>query len=160
MYPKYLTFILGYYICTGKNPEETVAEPPRRYNIVEICSLAIHLYVYTRVYLYKRTKPDLPATFASYMRINFLANIESQSFTTFATNVLSILGLGFTSYMVVYLNKLKPRQLLEYPHYLIIYFRSLIAPHIGTICAFLFFWIRSDPYKRMIREALDHAFGF
>jgi hypothetical protein len=51
-------FLKGYYICTGENPEETIKEPPKRYIIVEICSL-VETFTSTPTFTYTREKPLL-----------------------------------------------------------------------------------------------------
>jgi hypothetical protein len=94
------------------------------------------------------------------MRGNFLSNIESQSFTTFATNITGILGYLASDYVVAFLNNLKPEQFNQYPYTLIIYYRSLIVSHIGTAIVYLYFFNRSEAYRRMLREELSNILNF
>jgi hypothetical protein len=107
--------------------------------VEEVLSILIHIFVYSKIYKYNnRTHPIGPVTFSSLQQQNLIANINSQSLTSFGINSLIIFTLISMTLASKRNNETIPKDLGDYPNYMLLYYNLLLAPGIiGILFLFL-----------------------
>jgi hypothetical protein len=148
---------LGYYICTGLNPTEALKHHPKFYGIWEISSIVLHLIIHLRIHVHKK---KLHSNILSEISISQkLKNLEPTSFASFAINLMSIVFLISTTFMLQYLSKSNLEDLSKFPNYLFLYFRSLALPGFGCIFLVFVYFVRHSGLQHLIIDTTKSIFN-
>jgi len=126
--------LVEYSLCTGDDPTNIFQLPSFGRGFVECLSLGIQIFIYTRIFIYKRKMNK--AIWPQPQPQQQASNIESDSLTTFATNISFVLVLAFGSVFIVIVNFKSCQDFLSYPKFIIVYYTYTIYPCL-CCCFFL-----------------------
>ena len=83
----------------------------RIYGIVEILSVLLHIFVYAKIYFYKKNHPESggpPQT--SFIQTSSISSLDSETLSSLGLNLLIIVSLGSTTIVARRMSKMKPDQ--------------------------------------------------
>ena len=143
---------MGFYICSGNNPLNESNPPAKIKGVIEIFSLLLHIYVYGRIRLCKTSSAIGPQTHNFFLKLLSLADIEELSVATFVVTIFNFLGLSMTPINMVFLNKLDPKLLVQYPYFICVYYIFLISPTLVTFFALLLYYCTYKPLQTTIKN--------
>jgi hypothetical protein len=141
---------IGYYICIGKDPTSDDPYPVKIRGAVEIFSFVLHLFIFTKIRLFKGKVGPQTQTRNLVRRGLILTDIETQSLTNFAVNLFNVVFLCMTSVNVVITNKFEPSMLKQYPNNLYIYFAFLISPSLLSLSSVFVFYYSHKPLQKAV----------
>ena len=143
---------MGFYICSGNNPLNESNPPPKIRGIIEIFSLVLHIFVYSRIKLCNISSVIGPPTHNFFLKLLSLADIEELSLATFVVTIFNILVISMAPINMVLLNKLDPNLLVQYPYYIFVYYVFLISPTLVTFFALLLYYCTYKPLQTAIKN--------
>ena len=136
----------------------------RIYGIVEILSIALHAFVYIRIYFYKKQELEentlnminqIDQSNQSHMPVMGvlqLSSIDAESLSSFGINLLIILCLGSTTIVARHTGQIEPQQLNVSPYYYMIYYNNFIVVSIMTVLILVLIYKRNLPLKKALRD--------
>ena len=145
---------IGFYICCGKDPTGDYNQPITARGSIEIFSFFLHIYVTTKVALYRHKFSVGPPTLSQFVKSLSLNDIESRSLSSFTTSLLNFALICLTSTNVIVLNKLEPATLNQYPYIIFVYYAFLVSPCLLTLFAIIFYYILHKPLTKVIKWEL------
>ena len=121
---------LNYYICTGQDPTVDFKKPLKVYGFVEIASFVIHLFIFIRINLYKRSIMANQINVQSCLfKSQFLERINALSLKTLVVNAVGISFLALLMINTLFMSMINPGDLTDYKNFVHIhYLISIPAP--------------------------------
>ena len=145
---------ISFHICSGSNPLAESNPPPKIKGVIEIFTLLLHIFVYTRVKLHKKTSTIGPPTRNIFLKLVSLAEVENLTLTTFVVTIFNTLVTTMATVNMILMNNLDPVRLVEYPNYVLVYFFFLISPPLMTLFSLLLYYCLYKPLQFAIRNEL------
>ena len=127
--------VLEYNLCTGDDPTTILLLPPFGRGYVEIVSCLIHIFVFAKIFIFKkksnsRVGPDMYGQFLKNLTIS---DLEDRSISSISTNSFSVVVIACGAVLIT-IGKFKDCSDFQiFPKYLLVYNSFLILPCIGNI---------------------------
>ncbi len=151
---------LDLYVCTCQDPKEMFRNPPKIFGIVEVFSATLNTLLYLRIYFYKRQMRKKHISLIqqfSFSKGNILKDLEKQSLTTIANNVIGIIYLGVTALIGSKINSLKLEDFGLFPNNLYSHYRTLVSPPLGIFLIIATCFLNKS-YKQLLKEEMKTMF--
>ena len=139
---------MNYYICSGQDPTEDFKKPLKVYGVVEIGSVFVNVFIWLHIKVYKSKSERLTAQKSVLYKKDFLTDLKGETLASFASNLMSILGLALVTVSTAYHSSLKPKDIFDHKNFLFAHY--LVLPGIGVIVFVLIFYFRHKPLRRVI----------
>ena len=125
----------GIFLCTGKDPTETMKHPLQSYNLQEWFSLILHIGIHLKIHMYKKKFPASPVP-----KPNFRRALKDIQLTNFDINLVAVLIVSLSTLIINKLSNAHPEDLSKYSFKYLVYFRSLAFAGlgIGVVCSMCF----------------------
>jgi hypothetical protein len=152
---------INFYIFSGKNPFDD-DNKPRKFNIPSItivlaCAI-IHVLVHIRIFVYKMKAKGIVTeqNLIKQKKTLFIKTLETQTLTDFTIFTGVLIGFGGLVKIVIKLSTLEPKELNEYPNYLMIYWMNLVnSLFFSLLMVGLCYWKNNAMRHMMTREIKD-----
>jgi len=135
--------VIGFYSCSGH--DFTIARQffPKDYGVVEKLSVLLHLFIYLRIYFYKKT-----------LKTSNVDNIRlgKDSLYNIGFNFSTVLIIASLVITLKNIEKTPTEMLIQYPHYLQIYYIMFVIPSIFILTLLLSFYRN----KELRKSVLEH----
>ena len=147
--------LVDYNICTGEDPTTVFLLPSFGKGIAEGFSLVLQIYIYASILVYKRQKAKMigPQDFKSHIRRIFIKNLDKQSLSSLATDIVAGIILAFGSVLVSVINFKSCNDFQSYPKFILVYHTYMLSPCIATLIAVIIIFLNNPSMKQaIIRE--------
>ena len=148
--------IINYYVCSGMDPTEEFKKPLNLYAVTELASSLIHIFVWIRVQIYKRTHSKTGNMNSKTLNLKkvFLTEVNYESLANFTTSIFSLFSIFFLLFGAAYLSKVKPEEMQNYQT--AIHLQYLVAPCCSAIFFVAVYYVRHKPLRQAVaNEILD-----
>jgi hypothetical protein len=143
---------LGYYICVGIDPGKSKFH--RNNGILEVGSLLLHIFLYGRIKVYSRKFLSGPQTRSNFLNKLTISELDRESLTSFATNMLCLLLLiGNTACQMILL-RLDPDEVNLYPN--LVQFVYLTGPNLIGFLVPLIFFMRNEKMQNHLTGEIQY----
>jgi hypothetical protein len=131
----------------------------RAYPVEEVLSVVIHVTVYAKIYKYKNSQQPIgPVTFSVMQHQNLIEKISFKSLTGFGINLMimiTLFGIFLTSTKI---NKINPKELGDYPNYLLVYYNQLFGPGASGILFIILVFYRNPSLRKAFQESVKDLY--
>ncbi len=125
----------------------------------EVVSIIIHVYVYLKIYKYKRNKQPIgPLTFKAFQQQNFIKNVNSQSLTNFGINFLVIFTMLSMLMAAKRMNETNPCELGNYPNYFFVYYNLLVVNGLLGMFSQILFFSQNKDFRTAFTDTMKDIF--
>lgn len=147
--------LIDYNICVGQDPTSVFLLPSVGKGLVEVSTLILQVIIYARIMMYKRKRGNLigPQDFKSYLRHIFINNLDKQSLSSLATDIVAGIILAFGSAFVAVVNFKTCQDFLSYPKFVIVYHTYMLSPCLATLIGVFVIFLKNPILRQtLIRE--------
>jgi hypothetical protein len=145
-------YLLGYYICSGKDPTEANKNLPEFKGVLEIVAAVLHIIIYLKIYIYKHKGQSILPQRVYCLKTFGLKDIEKSLLANYnITQFVCILIMIGSAVIVKPLEGEDPKNYRQYPLNLIVYFRNLIGPSLGVFAFIANFYVERN-YMAALRD--------
>jgi hypothetical protein len=141
--------LVEYSLCTGDNPTPVFLLPSFCHGYVETFSLILQIIICIKIWYYKRQMKKTIGTpaYSSYLKNVFNTDLDNQSLTSLATNIVLGIMLASGSVFIVIVNFKSCQDFQLYPKFIVVYYTYMLYPCI-SICFFTAVWFNKNPVLR------------
>ena len=112
---------INYFICTGFDPTHYTNSSFIIYGFFEILTILIQMFVYYKINQYKLKGNSLNTnSYEMRKKVNF--NLEKNSIPSFITNIINVTALTITTLFMVFITKMDPWKLNDFPYSFMVQF--------------------------------------
>ena len=147
-----------YYICTGQDSTEAIKHPFKGYGMTDLFSFFLNIFIYIKVYLYKRKTNPQPQTHRCFLKMMSLTEIENTTLANFFFVAFCLAFLFSTTVAVTKLNLISSKDFNIFPNYLLAYYRSLVAPAFCSIFFTAWFYSKKNLRQKVWDQVLDEVY--
>ena len=153
--------LVEYSLCTGEDPSSLFHLRSFGRGYVEILSLVIQMLIYIRICLFKRRMQQTigPLSHSQHQNNIFISNLESESLTTFATNIIFVFVMAFGSVFIVIINFKSCEDFLSYPKFIVVYYMYTLYPCLSCCLVLLICFVRQGLLRQTIFREVKMLFA-
>ena len=140
---------INYFICTGFDPTQYKDKSFNIYGFFEILTVLIQLFVYFKIHQYKMKGPSLnPNTDEKRKKVMF--HVEKNSMPSFLTNLFNIIVTAVSTFYMIFVIKLDPHKLNEFPHSFMVQFVCLCLFSTLVMSITASYYIKHEPLRKAV----------